>query len=218
MSKLKDYINNLYVDLKLYNPFCQINKNTLALDLESDINTLISEDAKALELVYMRALQIFNDLFDDEDDILFVVNKYDEYEYDIIQNEYGSYDCKYLYDKPTYTQKHIRINPYIQNKSILRKMNCICTDLGKTSEVGIKKVHNFYISCKVKDIRYKILIRELIEDEIINNFRGMADYYIIHKEKEYVYHLCNDEWIDLSFNKNIDFEKFKEKYSKYLSE
>lgn len=218
MSELKDYTNNLYIDLKLYNPFWQINKNTLALDLKNDINTLISEDAKALELVYMRALQIFNDLFDDEDDILFVVNKYDEYEYDIIQNEDGSYDCKYLYDKPTYTQKHIRINPYIHNKNILRKMNCICTDLGKTSEVGIKKVYNFYISCKVKDIRYKILIRELIEDEIINHFKGMADYYIVHKEKEYVYHLCNDEWIDLSFNKNIDFEKFREKYSKYLSE
>ena len=44
----------------------------------------------------------------------------------------------------------------------------------------------------------------------------MADYYIVHKKKEYVYHLCNDEWIDLSFNKDKDFEKFKEKYSKYI--
>lgn len=218
MSELKNYINNSYKNLKLYQSFWKVNKNTIALDLKNDINTSISQDAKALELVYLRALDIFNDLFNEEDDILFVVNKYDQYEYDIIQNEDGSYDCKYLYDKPTYTQEHIRINPYIQNKSILRKMNCVCTDLGKTSEVGIKKVHNFYISCKVKDIRYKILIRELIEDEIINHFKGMADYYIVHKEKGYVYHLCNDEWIDLSFNKNTDFKKFKEKYSKYLCE
>ena len=56
----------------------------------------------------------------------------------------------------------------------------------------------------------------MIEDELVNNFKGMADYYIVHKKNKYVYHLCNDEWIDLSFNKDEDFEKFKEKYSKYI--
>lgn len=218
MSELKNYISNSYINLKLYQPFCSINKNTISLDLKNDIDGLISEDNKTLDSVYLRALQIFNDLFGDEDEVLFVINKYDEYQWEIIQNRNGTYDCKYLYDEPTYTQKYIRINPYIRNKASLKKLNCIVIDLRTINEVGIKNVHNFYINCKVKDIRYRKLIRELIEEELVNNFKGMADYYIVHKGKEYVYHLCNDEWVDLSFNKDEDFEKSKEKYSKYIHE
>ena len=68
------------------------------------------------------------------------------------------------------------------------------TDLGKTNDVGIKNVYNFYIDCKVKDIKYKRLIRELIEDDLVNNFKGMADYYIavsythldVYKRQNYI--------------------------------
>ncbi len=217
MSELKRYISDFYISLKLYQPFCSINKNTIPLDLKKDIDGLISEDNRILEEVYLRALQIFNDLFKNEDEILFVVNKYDEYKWEIVQNEDGSYDCKHLYDQLTYTQKHMRIKQYIRNKDSLKKLNCVSTDLRKTNDVGIKNVYNFYTNCKVKDIKYKRVIRELIEHELVNNFKGMADYYIVHKNKEYVYHLCSDEWIDLSFNNDKDFENFKEKYSKYMN-
>ena len=176
----------------------------------------ISEDKEIVELVNLKALEVFHDLFNDEDDILFVINKYEEYRFNIIENEDGSYESEYLYDEPTYSQKHMRIKPYIRNHKLLKNLNCIISDLGRTSEVGFKMVNHFYIDCKVRDIKYKRLIRELTEDELINNFKGMADYYIVNKEKEYVYHLCNDEWVDLAFNKEEDFEKFKVKYSKYI--
>jgi len=188
----------------------------LELDLKNNIEESIFEDNKALERVYIRALHIFKNLFNDNDDILFVINKYDEYQWEIIQNEDGEYGRKDLYSEPTYTQSNIRINSYIFNKIVLKNLNCIVTDLGESNEVGIKKVHNFYISCKVKDIRYKKLIRELIEEEVVNSLKGMADYYIVHKEKGYVYHLCNDEWVDLAFKNDDDFEFFKDKYSKYM--
>lgn len=218
MSKLKDYISNTYINLKLYNPFCQINSNVLPLDLKNNRDESITEDDEIVDLVNLRALEVFNDLFNDEDEILFVINKYDEYEFDIIKKEDGSYESKYLYDKPTYSQKHIRIKQYIRNHKVLKNLNCIVSDLGRTSSVGFKSVNHFYVDCKVSDIRYTRLIRELAEDELINNFKGMGDYYIVHKEKEYVYHLCNDEWVDLAFNKYEDFEKFKVKYSKYMEE
>lgn len=174
MSELKKYIVNKYENLKLYQPFCRVNKNVLELDLKNNIEESIFEDDKALERVYIRALRIFKDLFNDNDNILFVINKYDEYQWDIIQNEDGEYERKDLYCEPTYTQSNLRINPYIFNKIVLKNLNCIVTDLGKSNEVGIKKVHNFYISCKVKDIRYKKLIRELIEEEVVNSLKGMA--------------------------------------------
>jgi hypothetical protein len=216
MSELKKYIVNKYEKLKLYKPFCRVNKNVLELNLKNNIEESIFEDNKALERVYIRALHIFKNLFNDNDDILFVINKYDEYQWEIIQNEDGEYGRKDLYSEPTYTQSNIRINSYIFNKIVLKNLNCIVTDLGESNEVGIKKVHNFYISCKVKDIRYKKLIRELIEEEVVNSLKGMADYYIVHKEKGYVYHLCNDEWVDLAFKNDDDFEFFKDKYSKYM--
>ncbi|OSB09164.1 DUF3885 domain-containing protein [Paraclostridium bifermentans] len=216
MSELRKYIVNKYENLKLYQPFCRVNKNVLELDLKNNIEESIFEDSKALERVYIRALHIFKNLFNDNDNILFVINKYDEYQWEIIQNEDGEYDRKDLYCESTYTQSNLRINPYILNKIVLKNLNCIVTDLGESNEVGIQKVHNFYTSCKVKDIRYKKLIRELIEEEVVNSLKGMADYYIVHKEKGYVYHLCNDEWVDLSFKNDDDFEFFKEKYSKYM--
>ncbi|MEN2259737.1 hypothetical protein AAIB48_20260 (plasmid) [Paraclostridium benzoelyticum] len=216
MSELKKYIVNKYENLKLYQPFCRVNKNVLELDLKNNIEESILEDNKALERVYIRALHIFKNLFNDNDDILFVINKYDEYQWEIIQNEDGEYARKDLYCEPTYTQSNLRINQYMLNKHILKNLNCIVTDLGESNEVGIKKVHNFYTSCKVKDIKYKKLIRELIEEEVVNSLKGMADYYIVHKEKGYVYHLCNDEWVDLACKHDGDFEFFKEKYSKYM--
>lgn len=218
MSKLKDYLNNKYMNLKLYNPFCQINSNVLPLDLKNNRDELIIENNEIVDLVNLRALEVFYDLFNDEDEILFVINKYEEYEFNIVKHEDESYGCEYLYDESTYSQKHIRIKPYIMNDKVLKNLNCIVSDLGRTSDVGFKSVNHFYVDCKVKDIRYKRLIRELCENELINNFKGMGDYYIVHKEKEYVYHLCSDEWIDLSFNKNEDFEKFKDKYSIYIIE
>lgn len=216
MSELKKYIVNKYENLKLYQPFCRVNKNVLELDLKNNIEESIFEDNKALERVYIRALRIFTDLFNDNDDIFFIINKYDEYQWEIIQNKDGEYERKDLYHEPTYTQSNLRINQYISNKLILKNLNCIVTDLGESNEVGIKKVHNFYTSCKVKDIRYKRLIRELIEEEVVNSLKGMADYYIGHKEKGYVYHLCNDEWVDLAFKNDDDFNFCKEKYSKYM--
>lgn len=216
MSELKKYIVNKYENLKLYQPFCRVNKNVLELDLKNNIEESILEDNKALERVYIRALHIFKNLFNDNDDILFVINKYDEYQWEIIQNKDGEYARKDLYCEPTYTQSNLRINQYMLNKHILKNLNCIVTDLGESNEVGIKKVHNFYTSCKVKDIKYKKLIRELIEEEVVNSLKGMADYYIVHKEKGYVYHLCNDEWVDLACKHDGDFEFFKEKYSKYM--
>lgn len=216
MSELKKYIVNKYENLKLYQPFCRVNKNVLELDLKTKMEESIFEDSKALGRVYIRALHIFKDLFNDNDNILFVINKYDEYQWEIIQNEDGEYERKDLYCEPTYTQSNLRINPYILNKIVLKNLNCIVTDLGESNEVGIQKVHNFYTSCKVKDIRYKKLIRELIEEGVGNSLKGMADYYIVHKEKGYVYHLCNDEWVDLAFKKDDDFEFFKGKYSKYM--
>lgn len=216
MSELKKYIVNKYENLKLSQSFCRVNKNVLELDLKTKMEESIFEDSKALERVYIRALHIFKDLFNDNDDIFFIINKYDEYQWEIIKNEGGEYERKDLYCEPTYTQSNLRINQYIFNKRILQNLNCIVTDLGESNEVGIKKVHNFYTSCKVKDIRYKKLIRELIEEEVVNSLKGMADYYIVHKEKGYVYHLCNDEWVDLAFKNEGDFDLFKEKYSKYM--
>lgn len=215
MSKLKAYIDNVYMNLKLYNPFCQINSNVLPLDLKNNRDESILEDEEIVDLVNLRAVEIFNDLFDDENEILFVINKYEEYEYIIVEKEDGSYESQYLYDEPSYSQKYLRIKPYIRNHEVLKNLNCIVSDLGRRSEVGFKSVNHFYVDCKVRDIRYRKLIRELAEDELINNFKGMADYYIVHKEKQYVYHLCSDEWVDLAFNTDEDFEKFKEKYSKY---
>lgn len=96
MSELKKYIVNKYEKLKLYKPFCRVNKNVLELDLKNNIEESIFEDNKALERVYIRALHIFKNLFNDNDDILFVINKYDEYQWEIIQNEDGEYGRKDL--------------------------------------------------------------------------------------------------------------------------
>ena len=76
MSELKNYISNSYINLKLHQPFCSVNKNTIPLDLKKDIDGLISEDNRILDLVYSRALDIFNDLFDDVNVNIFLYKKW----------------------------------------------------------------------------------------------------------------------------------------------
>lgn len=41
MSELKKYIVNKYENLKLYQPFCRVNKNVLELDLKTKMEESI---------------------------------------------------------------------------------------------------------------------------------------------------------------------------------
>ena len=116
---LKKYIENEFKSLKLYPNFWYSNKQYLCLELGRGIST--SED-NYIKTVYDRAISIFKDLFNDNDDIIFVVNVYTWLDC-INGDEERSGDTYYK------SVDTIRLKQYLRNKKELKKVKIYSDDI-----------------------------------------------------------------------------------------
>lgn len=200
---LKKYIENEFKSLKLYPNFWYSNKQYLCLELGRGIST--SED-NYIKTVYDRAISIFKDLFNDNDDIIFVVNVYTWLDC-INGDEERSCDTYYK------SVDTIRLKQYLRSKKELKKVKIYSEDMShENMNDSLKKIEYYYIKCKVKDIKYGLLIEQITKEELGYRFKGLADYFIINTNKHYVYRMCTDEYIDLVFLNNEDRLKIRDKY------
>ena len=201
---LKKYIENEFKSLKLYPNFWSSNKQYLCLDLGRDVSI---SDKDYIKIVYDRAISVFKDLFNDNDDIIFVINNYTWLDY-INGNEEGN--CYNLYDRSVGS---IRLKQYLRNKKELKKVNIYSEYMScESMNDNLKKIDHYYIKCKVKDIKYGLLIEQITKEELGYRFKGLADYFVININKHYVYRMCTDEYIDLVFLNNEDRLRIRSKY------
>ena len=93
----------------------------------------------------------------------------------------------------------------MRNKKELKKVKIYSEDMShENMNDSLKKIEYYYIKCKVKDIKYGLLIEQITKEELGYRFKGLADYFIINTNKHYVYRMCTDEYIDLVFLNNED--------------
>lgn len=187
MNTISDILN----DFKIYPVIWKYNKYTLCLNLSKDIDYEKTSDSIYIDTVNKRCMEIFKEIFEDKDEIMFIANTYSD-------------DFVYSF---------VKIKSYIRNKNALKTLNLISKSIKVENEVI--EIKHYYLTCKVNDLNYNKLIRHLTEQDLGKNYKGLADYYIVKLNEKIVFRYCLDEYIDIVFNNVDDMNKYKSRFLNY---
>ena len=138
MNTISDILN----DFKIYPVIWKNNKYTLCLNLSKDIDYEKTSDPIYIDTVNKRCIEIFKEIFEDKDEVMFIANTYsDDFVYDFV-----------------------KIKSYIRNKNVLKTLNLISENMEIENEVI--EIKHYCLKCKVNDLNYNKLIRHLTEQDL----------------------------------------------------
>ena len=187
-------ISDILNDFKIYPIIWKNNKYTLCLNLSKDIDYEKTSDPIYIDTVNKRCIEIFKEIFEDKDEIMFIANTYsDDFVYDFV-----------------------KIKSYIRNKNVLKTLNLISENMEIENEVI--EIKHYYLKCKVNDLSYNKLIRHLTEQDLGKNYKGLADYYIVKLNEKIVFRYCLDEYIDIVFDNADNMNEYKSRFLNYYEE
>ena len=190
MNTISDILN----DFKIYPVIWKNNKYTLCLNLSKDIDYEKTSDPIYIDTVNKRCIEIFKEIFEDKDEIMFNANTYsDDFVYDFV-----------------------KIKSYIRNKNVLKTLNLISENMEIENEVI--EIKHYCLKCKVNDLNYNKLIRHLTEQDLGKNYKGLADYYIVKLNEKIVFRYCLDEYIDIVFDNVDNMNQYKSRFLNYYEE
>ena len=187
-------ISDILNDFKIYPIIWKNNKYTLCLNLSKDIDYEKTSDPIYIDTVNKRCIEIFKEIFEDKDEVMFIANTYsDDFVYDFV-----------------------KIKSYIRNKNALKTLNLISKNIEIENEVI--EIKHYYLKCKVNDLSYNKLIRHLTEQDLGKNYKGLADYYIVKLNEKIVFRYCLDEYIDIVFDNVDNMNQYKSRFLNYYEE
>lgn len=154
------------------------------------------ENSPYLQGVYHRAINLFESLHPQDDEIFMVANV----------NDYG--------DGATFNRKLQIFSRYVQEKSILKQLKHVTLPYvyPEDDENGKYKTHRFILKCKTSDIKYIPLLKA-----ICNNDMGIKpsihhEVFFINIKNKTVFHVYDDRGCDLVATSS---ETIKGMYYKY---
>ena len=190
MNTISDILN----DFKIYPVIWKNNKYTLCLNLSKDIDYEKTSDPIYIDTVNKRCIEIFKEIFEDKDEVMFIANTYsDDFVYDFV-----------------------KIKSYIRNKNVLKTLNLISENMEIENEVI--EIKHYCLKCKVNDLNYNKLIRHLTEQDLGKNYKGLADYYIVKLNEKIVFRYCLNEYIDIVFDNVDNMNQYKSRFLNYYEE
>ena len=178
-------------EFNIYPIIWKNNKYTLCLNLSKDIDYEKTSDPIYINTVNKRCMEVFKEIFEDKEDIMFIAN---------------TYSNDFAYD-------FVKIKSYIRNKNALKTLNLISENIQIENEV--MEIKHYFLNCKVKDLNYNKLINNLTEQDLGKNYKGLADYYIVKLNGKIVFRYCLDEYIDIIFNNVDNMNKYKSRFLEY---
>ena len=178
-------------EFNIYPIIWKNNKYTLCLNLSKDIDYEKTSDPIYINTVNKRCMEVFKEIFEDKEDIMFIAN---------------TYSNDFAYD-------FVKIKSYIRNKNALKTLNLISENIQIENEV--MEIKHYFLKCKVKDLNYNKLINNLTEQDLGKNYKGLADYYIVKLNGKIVFRYCLDEYIDIIFNNVDNMNKYKSRFLEY---
>lgn len=144
-------------------------KNEKVIELEENISHL-EECALYIEKVNKNLLKIINNIFKDEDEIIFCVNIYK--------------DNKGYYYLP------LKLKRYLKKKSNINMVSTL-NDNGKEE--------HYYLNTKYSNIKIKKLISEIVEKDLGNYIEGLETSFIINKRSSVAVVLYDDRYIFIEY-------------------
>lgn len=140
------------------------------------------DDPDVMTQAFQRSIVLFNEVFEEEDDILFVTD---------IDTTVMDH---FLQKKPLNIYRK-----YIKQKQALRKLR-FCSKLEEDSMM----THRFVLNCKKVNIRYRQLLQAICYEDFVHsstilkcNQESGYNIYLINTTKKIIYHLYDDRGCDI---------------------
>lgn len=159
---------------------------------------------KYVEFAYLRSSMIFEDIFENEDDIYIIAETY--YYGDEPNEEY----CKSLLPEIKKEYSSLIKNKHLENICDFSPI-VTCEEEG-CYDVAFRSV----LECKIKDIHSKKILKSIINLEM-----GLESYFngiiiIVNKNKNIAYYLYDDRGLDI-ISKDVDsLRSIYEKYNSWI--
>jgi len=198
---LADFMNENFSNLELKVPLFynwEIGiRFELGVNYDRENN---KENSPYLQGVYHRAINLFESLHPQDDEIFMVANV----------NDYG--------DGATFNRKLQIFSRYVQEKSILKQLKHVTLPYVylEDDEDGKYKTHRFILKCKTSDIKYIPLLKA-----ICNNDMGIKpsihhDVFFINIKNKTVFHVYDDRGCDLVASSSETIKGIYNKYNDWI--
>ncbi|MBZ5201732.1 DUF3885 domain-containing protein [Planomicrobium chinense] len=198
---LADFMNENFSNLELKVPLFynwEIGiRFELGVNYDRENN---KENSPYLQGVYHRAINLFESLHPQDDEIFMVANV----------NDYG--------DGATFNRKLQIFSRYVQEKSILKQLKHVTLPYvyPEDDEDGKYKTHRFILKCKTSDIKYIPLLKA-----ICNNDMGIKpsihhDVFFINIKNKTVFHVYDDRGCDLVASSSETIKGIYNKYNDWI--
>lgn len=208
-STLNRFMEEYFDRLELRPPLFYLWKYGIRFEISNP--DLSFGDKANLEQVYERSAGIFNRVFEENDEILLVMNVY---------CEKGS---KLLQKRPLNLYRK-----YVKNKDTLKKLEHTVLPsvfLGDDDGDDYKNevTHRFVLICPKNEIRYIQLLSAIAYEDfghpscILKGFpRNGYDIFFVNLTKKIIYHLYDDRGCDVIASDKEEIRFFYEEYKEWI--
>ncbi len=194
---VKEFMENNFDDKELHAPLFYRFDNGLRFEIGNPEIDMKSK--KYLRIVYLKSILLFQEVFKNNDDIYLVINDvlYDNMEQ--LNSENTVPIEKHFIKESTFTSKKVSISPFFYDKSD-----------SETQSI------QYSIKCKVKDIKYKKMLKAIGNYDLKVLPFLSNEIYFIHIKKKIIYYLYDDRGLDIVSSNPIDLKNLYENYGQWI--
>lgn len=202
IEKLNKYLENYFPNLKLCKPL--FYNSEIGIRFEIGCSEVDSNDEQYIESVYSRSLQLFEEVFSKEDNILLVVNAH------------RSFDSESEMTNENEVFPVFFINPKNFEHELDSEEIPFCyLEEDESVEDSIKTIRYCY-DCNLKKIKYTELLKAIANQDLGYKPAVIDEVYFINTDTNIIYHLYDDRGLDLISNNKASLEKLYIKYNSWI--
>ena len=198
---LADFMNENFCNLELKVPLFYNWEIGIRFELgvnydwEND-----GENSPYLQGVYYRAINLFESLHLQDDEIFMVANV----------NDYG--------DSATFNRKLQIFSRYVQKKSVLKQLKHVTLPYvyPEYDEDGKYKTHRFILKCKTSDIKYIPLLKAICNNDLGIKPSIYHEVFFINIKNRTVFHVYDDRGCDLVATSSQTIKGIYDKYNDWI--
>jgi hypothetical protein len=195
IKSLDKYIKDNFPKLLFRMPLFYNSK--IGIRFEIGCPNIDYSEKRYKEGVYMRSIMLFEELFYPDTDIYLVVNTHRLIEFLEDENEVKDELKNYVKNNELHSEIEFIELPYIYEDDELITFR-------------------YCLSCKVKDINYRRLLKAIGNQDIGIELSFQEEVFFINKNNHIIYNLYDDRGLDIISNKVSTLEAVYLKYNKWI--
>ncbi|KGA98110.1 hypothetical protein AJ85_18510 [Alkalihalobacillus alcalophilus ATCC 27647 = CGMCC 1.3604] len=191
-------VNQIFKDLPLAPPL--FYRWPIGIRFELGVNYLQGDCYKGslyLENVYERAITLFEAIFEEEDELLLVVNHLDRFR------------------KQSFKRKFRFVEPFLIKKLSDYEVSCqVVPDVFE--EESEESFPQLMMKCKRSEIKYRALIKEICNHDMGFEKSLYHDVFFIHLKNKVIFHVYDDRGCDVIAIKADQIRFLYERYNDWI--